>query len=120
MDELTKAVGVIFDWWGEPRSAQELMQGSIDLMESGTWSMYAQAAWAYGVCRRGWAAAVRSGNDVDRKTYADILASGLKLYTDWQLARKSQQHEGVPDSAEIEKCERASRESSLVVMGQAA
>jgi len=120
MDELTKAVGVIFDWWGEPRSAQELMQGSIDLMSSGTWSMYAQAAWAYGVCRRGWAAAVRSGNEAERKTYADILASGLKLYTDWQLARRKQQPEGVPDSAEIEKFEKASHEYSMVVMGHAA
>jgi hypothetical protein len=120
MDELTKAVAVIFDWWGDPRAAQELMQGSINLMTSGTWSMYAQAAWAFGVFRRGWSDAVRSGSDVERKTYADILASGLKLYRDWQEARASQQHEGVPDPVEIHKLAEASYENSKVVMGRAA
>jgi len=56
-------------------------------MREGTWSMYAQAAWAYSVCRnKTWPDAVRAANnELDRKTYADVLASGLKLYLEWQL-----------------------------------
>jgi transcriptional regulator with XRE-family HTH domain len=120
MDELAKAVGVIFDWWPDPRAAQALLQASIDLMSSGTWSMYAQAAWAYGACRKGWSNAVRTGrNDVERKTRADVLASGLKLYTDWQLARRDRSPSAA-DSVEIEKLQRDSQQSSLVVIGLAA
>ncbi|MGA2148674.1 MAG: helix-turn-helix transcriptional regulator [Bryobacteraceae bacterium] len=120
MDELAKAIGLIFDWWPDPRAAQALLQGSIDLMSSGTWSMYSQAAWAYGACRKGWSDAVRTGrNDLERKTYADVLASGLKLYTDWQLARRDRSPSAA-DSAEIEKLQKDSEQSSMVVIGRAA
>ena len=120
MDEMAKAIGLIFDWWPDPRAAQALLQASIELMSSGTWSMYAQAAWAFGICRKGWPDAVRTGkNDLERKTYADVLASGLKLYTDWQLARRDRSP-SVADSSEIEKAQKDSQQSSMVVIGRAA
>jgi transcriptional regulator with XRE-family HTH domain len=121
LDELAKAIAVVFDWWADPRAAQSLMEGSINLMSAdlGTWSMFAQSAWAYAVCRKGWLDAVRTGSKLDRKKYADILASGLKLFTDWQLARK--QRLGTShDDEDLRRYEAESEEISRAVMAPAA
>jgi transcriptional regulator with XRE-family HTH domain len=87
LDELVDAIAVIFDWWGEPSAAQELLRGSWDLIGSGSWSDHPSAAWAYGVHTRRWALAVQTGNDIEKRTFADTIASGLMWYLDWQLAR---------------------------------
>jgi len=116
MEELPKAIVVIFDWWADPRAAQQLLQGSIDLMDEGSWSMYAQAAWAFAVQRRGWSDAVRSGReDPQQKKYANAMANGLKIYTAWRRAADDLRS-GPDDLSEIEKYEREIRTNSLVVI----
>jgi transcriptional regulator with XRE-family HTH domain len=88
MDALETAVAVIFDSWADPRAAQDLMRGSLALMATGSWFMFASAAWAYGIHRRGWNEAVWSSSDLEHREFADTLASGLQWYKDWQLARQ--------------------------------
>lgn len=90
LDEVERAVAVVFDWWGEARAAQELLRACFDLMAEGApgWFMHAQAAWAYGVHQReGWEEAVRSGTDMQQRMFANSLAAGLQWYEDWRAAR---------------------------------
>jgi transcriptional regulator with XRE-family HTH domain len=87
LDELVKAVAVVFDWWGEPSAAQNLMRGSLELAWTGSWFMHASAAGAYGIEQRGWTVAVWTADEVEHKMFADTIASGLAWYGDWQSAR---------------------------------
>jgi len=121
MSELTKAVGVVFDSWGDAKSAQQLLRGSIDLIGAGSWGMYAQAAWAYGVRKRGWLQAVRVAEEMERGTFANAIASGLKFYKEWLLAWSAKINQELTrlQQEEIEGLEEDSQEASLVVMGKA-
>ncbi|SPF39089.1 hypothetical protein SBA4_2290002 [Candidatus Sulfopaludibacter sp. SbA4] len=107
MDELVKAIGQVFDWWGDPSAAQELMRGAIDLMRDGSWFMFAQAAWACNVSRSGWSDAVQTGEEIESKTFAMVIANGLKVYTDWQLARNDHRKEVTRLQEDSEKASRA-------------
>ncbi len=122
IEELARAVGVVFDYWAEPSAALRLMDGSIELMwaGNGTWAMYAQAAWAYELCTREWHGALRLDDVVSRKTFHDTFASGLRLYADWQWARYRSKfpEESLPprEKQRLQVLQRCSEDASRAVI----
>jgi hypothetical protein len=89
-----------------------MLQASMDLMGSQTWSLFALAAWAAEtVEREGWYEAAWTKDDVQMKRFADCMATGLTWYSDWQMAR------AIPVHAEIRRVERISRQRALPVAG---
>jgi transcriptional regulator with XRE-family HTH domain len=102
LDELCDAVGTIYDWYAEPLAAQNLFQGSIDLIGSGGtaqvvgWNQYAAAAWAFEAHQRpGWTEAL-CANPSDRRRIARALLLGLDFFEKWQKARTDAEPDRLP------------------------